>query len=55
MITKSIWSFTAVDFLDCEFIPVKGKTHECSPTLTLECRQRALIKSDKTVFLRKNC
>ena len=38
MITKNIWSFTAVDVLDFDFSPVKGETSECSPTLTLQCR-----------------
>ena len=28
---KSIWSFTAVDFLDFDFFPIKGETPECSP------------------------
>ena len=35
---KGIWSFTAVDFLDFDFFPVKGETLECSPTLTLKCQ-----------------
>ena len=29
---KSILSFTAVDFLDFDFFPVKSETSECSPT-----------------------
>ena len=33
---KSIWSFTAVDFLD--FFPVEGETPECSPFLTIKYR-----------------
>ena len=31
----SIWSFTAVDFLDFNFFPIKGEIAKCSPTLTL--------------------
>ena len=34
---KSIWYFTAVDFLDFDFFPVKDETPKCLPTLTLTC------------------
>ena len=34
---ESIRSFTAIDFFDFEFFPVKGETPECSLALTLTC------------------
>ena len=37
MITKRTWYFTAVNFLDFDFLAVKGETPECSPILTLKC------------------